>query len=519
MTSPFTRNSTREKDTLAEPQGGAIATGKYGSLIERVPHAENLDFSRAASLVFLAAAAEQDNYIHTSHITAFWRALLLDKRLEQKLRQNLGEDLMGKLASWLELIDGASLENNRAFLHLSRMQGMLQRAFAFSVLAGNGYVLLKQSTAILHGFFAGWAPSGVLERADGSHELAHRHVSFSSFLFHLAASNMGLGEISLKEVAQTPYFTARMRGEGAILAQIASQMPGQRYSRLEKPAEKLMNLIEAVDVKANLHAMHALANACYARALQMNREHGNPFTEAQLRAAALEQVGLSLELGAQPLTKTQKSMNQAAGGILSRLAFVMKSEQLNKLGLMAAQWKTGSARNRVCAVQSWLSLGVASSLLAWFIAWLKGQEEDEDEEKKWRKYGATALLGDLTSIPLAGEGVNYLASLFTGQRVFADNYARTLIDVGAITRSVKKEYEHLAQKKEMDWDAHFNNLTALVRAAGVGGAFSRSPSAVLSGYGALSLSAASGANLTRTSKDLLAALFAPSKKQKGKKKK
>lgn len=74
-------------------------------------------------------------------------------------------------------------------------------------------------------------------------------------------------------------------------------------------------------------------------------------------------------------------------------------------------------------------------------------------------------------------GVNYLASLFTGQRVFADNYARTLIDVGAITRSLKKEYEHLAQKKEMDWDAHFNNVTALVRASGVGGAFSRSPSA------------------------------------------
>lgn len=211
-------------------------------------------------------------------------------------------------------------------------------------------------------------------------------------------------------------------------------------------------------------------------------------------------------------------MNQTAGGILSRLSFVMKSEQLNKLGLMAAQWKTGSSRNCVCAVQSWLSLGVASSLLAWFIAWLKGQEDDEDDEKKWRKYGITALLGDLTSIPLAGEGVNYLASLFTGQRVFADNYARTLIDVGAITRSLKKEYEHLAQKKEMDWDTHFNNLTALVRASGVAGAFSRSPSAVLSGYGALSLSAASGANLSRTSKDLLAALFTPPEKKRKEKK-
>ncbi|XBD73321.1 hypothetical protein ABFY27_10505 [Akkermansia massiliensis] len=185
---------------------------------------------------------------------------------------------------------------------------------------------------------------------------------------------------------------------------------------------------------------------------------------------------MSLELGAQPLTKTQKSMSQAAGGILSKLAFVMKSEQLNKIGLMAAEWKTGSARNRVCAAQSWLALGVTSSLLAWFIAWIKGMEDDDDDkEKKWKKYAASALLGDLTTIPLAGEGVNYLSSLFTGEPVFADSYSRTLIDVQGAARTVKKEYEHLADKKEMDWDQHFNNLTSLARAAGVGGAFSRSP--------------------------------------------
>ncbi|MFG6361089.1 MAG: hypothetical protein K1W09_01540 [Akkermansia muciniphila] len=44
------------------------------------------------------------------------------------------------------------------------------------------------------------------------------------------------------------------------------------------------------------------------------------------------------------------------------------------------------------------------------------------------------MLGDLTSISLAGESVNYLANLFTGQRVSADNYARPLIDVEAIPR-------------------------------------------------------------------------------------
>lgn len=516
----FDRNSTREKDALTEPKTGSIGGGKYGLLIDRVVHSENLDFSKSGTLVFLAAAAEQDNYIYTSHITTAWRALLKNKPLEQKLKQHLGEDMMGKLSSWMDLIDGASLENNRAFLNLSRMQGMLQKAFAISVLAGNGYVLLKQATAILHGFFAGWVPSAILEKADGTRELAHKHISFSSFLFHLAASKLGLGDIAMKEVAATPYFTARMRGEGAMLAQIGNQMPGQRYSQMEKLPEKSMDLIEAVDVKANLLAMHALANAYYARSRSLNRENGSPFTDEELRQAALEQVGMSLELGAQPLTKTQKSMSQAAGGILSKLTFVMKSEQLNKIGLMAAEWKTGSARNRVCAAQSWLALGVTSSLLAWFIAWIKGMEDDDDDKaKKWKKYGATALLGDLTTIPLAGEGVNYLASLFTGEHVFADSYARTLIDVQGITRTITREYEHVADKKEMDWDTHFNNLTALVRAAGVGGAFSRSSSAIVSSYGALSLSAATGANISRTAKDLLTRLFGTPEEDRKKKRK
>lgn len=515
----FDRNSTKEKDALTEPKMGSIGGGKYGLLIDRIIHSENLDFSKAGTLVFLAAAAEQDNYIYTSHITTAWRGLLKNKTLEQKLKQNLGEDMMGKLSSWMDLIDGASLENNRAFLNLSRMQGMLQKAFAVSVLAGNGYVLLKQSSAILHGFFSGWVPSAVLERADGTRELAHRHISFADYLFHLAASKMGLGDIGLKEVMETPYFQARVRGKGAMLAQIGNQTPGQRYSRMEKLPEKAMDLIEWVDVKANLLAMHALANAYYAKAKALNETNGSPFTDEQLRKAALEQVGMSLELGAQPLTKTQKSMNQAAGGILSRLAFVMKSEQLNKLGMMAAEWKTGSARNRVCAAQSWLSLGVTSSLLAWLIAWIKGLDDDDDKEKKWKKYAATALLGDLTTIPLAGEGVNYLASLITGERVFADSYARTLVDVQGIARTVKKEYEHLADKKEMDWDTHFNNLTALVRAAGVGGAFSRSSSAVVSSYGALSLAAATGANISRTAKDFLTTLFRDAEEDRKKKKK
>lgn len=510
----FDRNATQDKDTLASPANGPIGSGKYGMLIPRRLHRENLDWSKSASLVFLAASAEQDNYIYTSHITADWRTLLRDKQLHQKLTLHLGQDTLHKLSCYLDLIDGATLENNRAFLNLSRLQGNLQRAFAYSVLAGNGFVLLKQATAVMHGFFAGWVPTAILEKADGTRELAHRHIGFAEYLYHFARSKLGAGDITIRELAATPWLKARLRGEGDILAQIANQLPGQRHSRLEKFPEKAMALIEKVDVKANLLAMHALANAYYASAKKLNAEQGSPYTDHQLKTAALRQIGHSLELGAQPLTKTQKSIGQAAGGLLSRLAYIMRSEQINKLGLIIAQWKSGSTRNRVSAVQSWLTLGVTSSLICWFIDTLRDTGDDDDKNdqnnhpaKKLRKYGTTALLGDLTSIPLVGEGINYLAASITGERVFADSYSRTLLDIQGITSALKKENAHLTGDKQLTWDKHFNNLTSLARAAGVGGAWSRSPSQTLSTTGSLLLTLATGANISKTAKDLLASLF------------
>lgn len=480
----FDRNTTQDKDTLASPANGPIGSGKYGMLIPRRLHRENLDWSKSASLVFLAASAEQDNYIYTSHITADWRTLLRDKQLHQKLTLHLGHDTLHKLACYLDLIDGATLENNRAFLNLSRLQGNLQRAFAYSVLAGNGFVLLKQATAVMHGFFAGWVPTAILEKTDGTRELA-----------------------------ATPWIKTRLRGEGDILAQIANQLPGQRHSRLEKFPEKAMALIEKIDVKANLLAMHALANAYYASARKLNAEQGSPYTDAQLKTAALRQIGHALELGAQPLTKTQKSIGQAAGGLLSRLAYIMRSEQINKLGLIIAQWKSGSTRNRVSAVQSWLTLGVTSSLICWLIDTLRdtgtGDDDDKNEDpaKKLRKYGTTALLGDLTSIPLVGEGINYLAASITGERAFADSYSRTLLDIQSITSALKKENAHLTGDKQLTWDKHFDNLVKLARAAGVGGIYSRSPSQTLSTTGSLLLTLATGANISKTAKDLLSFVF------------
>ena len=194
----------------------------------------------------------------------------------------------------------------------------------------------------------------------------------------------------------------------------------------------------------------------------------------------------------------------------------MRSEQINKLGLIIAQWKSGSTRNRVSAVQSWLTLGVTSSLICRLIDTLRdtgnGDDDDKNDQnnhlaKKLRKYGTTALLGDLTSIPLVGEGINYLAASITGERAFADSYSRTLLDVQGITSALKKENAHLTGDKQLTWDKHFDNLVKLARAAGVGGIYSRSPSQTLSTTGSLLLTLATGANISKTAKDLLSFVF------------
>lgn len=493
----FDRNSTKEKDTLTDKQVGGIGSGKYAMLIPRVNHTENAEWTKSASVVFLAAAAEQDNYIYTSHITTQWRSLLMNKDFEQKLRSRLGDDVMMKLNAWMNVIDGAALENNRSFLNLSRLQKMFQRAFAFSVLSGNVYVVMKQASAVAHGFIAGYVPSEVLEKANGTREMAYRHIGMGEFAYHFARSKTGLGDISLKELRESDYFKGRVRGKGYMLADVGRQDPGRKRSLAGVPAEKMLDMIEVVDVEANLHSMHALANAFYASAREQNNKAGKPFTDEQLKEMSIRQVGTALEMGAQPLTASQKSMYQASGGLLSNLAFCMKSEAMNKLGMMCSMWASGE---KVASVQAWVALGSMNAALAWLIEWLRGGGDDDD---RWKKYMVTALLGDISAVPILSDSVNQLSAMITGERYLANNYSRALLDVEGITRSIKKEYDHVSGNKEMEWDKRFRNWTTIARAAGAGGAFSTSANAIVSTPGALLLSAATGANVSRFGKDLL----------------
>lgn len=492
----FDRLAVQDKNPLTDGKVNGVGGGKYGMLINRVAHhQEAAKWDMGASMVFLAASLEQDNYIFTSHITDRWRKLLLQREFATKLKAYLGDDVMKKLVAWLDVIDGAPLDNMSAFMNLSHWQGFFTGAWAASVLNGNGYVLMKQASALLHGYAAGYVPEAIKEQDDGVREVAHRHIGLLEFLGHAVAG----GPISDKDLENSPYFQARRTPVGKGVATQGHMDAGRKRSALALPSEKLGEQIEKLDAWLNRKTARALANAFYAASKKLNEQHGGLLTEEQLREGALQAVGRMLELGAQPQTRTQKSIFQNGSGMLGKMTFAMKSESINKLGLMWAQAVRGE---RVSPVAAWVSFGLVNAAIAFLISYLQGDDDD------WKSDVATAatstITGPVSAMPVLGEGIAALASMITGERVYSSNLGRQILDVEGIAAGAKRLYRHHADEREMTWEQYFQTITGLLRASGAGfGAFSRSGSEALSSFGSLALSAAAGANVSRAGKDIL----------------
>ena len=492
----FDRLAVQDKNPLTDSKVNGVGGGKYGMLINRVAHhQEAAKWDMGASMVFLAASLEQDNYIFTSHITDRWRKLLLQREFATKLKAYLGDDVMKKLVAWLDVIDGAPLDNMSAFMNLSHWQGFFTGAWAASVLNGNGYVLMKQSSALLHGYAAGYVPEAIKEQEDGVREVAHRHIGFLEFLGNAVAG----GPISDKDLENSPYFQARRTPVGKGVATQGHMDAGRKRSALALPSEKLGEQIEKLDAWLNRKTARALANAFYAASKKLNEQHGGLLTEEQLREGALQAVGRMLELGAQPQTRTQKGIFQNGSGMLGKMSFAMKSESINKLGLMSAQAVRGE---RVSPVAAWVSFGLVNAAISFLISYLQG--DDDDLGTHLASAGTSTLTGPLSAVPVLGEGIAALASLITGERVYSSNLASQILDVQGIAAGAKRLYRHHADERALTWEQYFQTITGLLRASGAGfGAFSRSGSEALSSFGSLALSAAAGANVSRAGKDIL----------------
>ena len=216
--------------------------------------------------------------------------------------------------------------------------------------------------------------------------------------------------------------------------------------------------------------------------------------EAEVHALCMQSVTRALELVAQPLTQSQKSMLGASTGLFAKMACFMSSEVLNKVGMIVSHVSSGNW-GQALALYGMMSVAEQTVIALWHALL-----DDEDE---WEKNGGWfgAMLGApvamIGGVPMLGAAVEFGYKQATGQRIYAGT-ASGVIDYSAIYRAAKNTWKAVTGEKEMtfaDW-AELILLDAKA-AAYVAGAGAGSRSKAADSVASWLLSVAGVANLSK----------------------
>ena len=496
----------RAKDAgEAVDQVSGVTGGKYGILIARQYHNQQLNWATSASAVFVATMKEQQNYIATAHIGREWRTLLSDRLFERRVRAEIGDAALDMLTGWMKMIEGAVLADAKVNTMMNNMLGKLAKAYAVSRLAGNAYTIMKQASALLNGFVGGYVPERVLAGNELVQELTYRHVGFGEYMAALGKAMAGKTEITMKEVEAAGFIAGRKNVEGSHVEEAAllsswQKVPGKVGRKGRALYEANMDAIGYVDRKANARAALAIAEVVYQQAKKENADGLVP--DAELRRVALETARMMVDRAAQPQLRTQKGYLAAGGGAFGALGnffYMFKSETLNKIGLYVAQMMSGQHRAWIVGA---LSFGVMNSVILALIDWICGRWYDDDDdkwEKRAKSFAGNVLFNDISTVPLLGELPDWLRGKLVGERYWASN---SLVSWGTDTwKYGAREWKNI--EEGASWDKHVTALCGLTRSVGaLGGVGLNGHNAVIGSCCELALAAASLSNTVRFLKDV-----------------
>lgn len=386
-----------------------MGTGaRYGMLIQRVDHRHEVDLSLGASNVFLAACAQQNNYLVMGGMTARWRRLLSNKEFAGALKQRLGDGLFSSLKQMIDLFDGAGVMEAVTQRTMGSLLGMIQNAHAVSVLSAALTTIAKQPSALMHAA-AFKSPARVMKQ--------------------LLLDRAGAGRISFAEMLRKPFFQARFKDD-RVFVELMRMGANAKWTRMAGLARVGMQALEHVDVWSNCASMTALYNLTWQDLEKENRAAAVPMTEDQMEEVCDRTVKNALELVGQPQRLTQRSMMAALGknSLWVRMNCYMGSEALNKVGMTAAIGEKARAEGdgvvkRFGRKMLWLStMSGVEQVILMLLDLMRGNGPDDDELPEWLVYNAlTGLsgLGLLNTLPILGptleEVSGQLNKLITGK--------------------------------------------------------------------------------------------------------
>lgn len=498
----------RAKDTgEVVDQVGGVTGGKYGSLIARQYHNQQLNWSTSATAVFIASMKEQANYIATAHISREWRTLLSDRLFERRLRAEIGDAALDMVHGWCSMIDGAVLADAKVNALLNRFFGRILSAYAVSRLAGNVYTVMKQVSALLNGFVGGYVPERVMAGNELVRDLTYRHIGFGEYLKALSKAVAGKTEIKLEEIEEAGFIQGRVREAGSNLEAAALLAPGQKVpGKVARVARGLyeanMDAIGYVDRKANTRSALAIAEAVYQQAKKENKDGLVP--DAELRRVAIETARMMVDRASQPQLRTQKGYWAAGGGAFGALGnffYMFKSETLGKLGLYVSQMMSGQ---HGAWIKGALCFGVMNSVVLALIDAICGRWYDDDEDKWWKRakgFAGNVLFNDISTVPLVGEAPAWLRAEVFGERRWNNSVVDMVVPFIDMWKYGKQEVKHAG--KGASWDKHVAALCGLARSVGAFGGWGQNSSVgAVASCAELALAGAAISNVVRFVKDV-----------------
>lgn len=394
----------RDRDAMDAERGTGT---RYGMLIQRVSHRDEVNLSMGASNVFLSACAQQNNYLVMGRMTAKWRRLLADRKFANALNQKLGDNRFQAIKQMLDLLDGAGVVEAVTQRSLSSLVSMCQSAHAVSVLSLALTTIAKQPSALMHAS-AFKSPSRVIKQ--------------------LILDRMGRGKIRYRDMLHLSAFQARYRDDRQF-AELMRKGSDATWTRLASLSRFGMSAIEHMDVWSNCASMTALYNLTWQDLEANNRGAAEPMTEEQMREICEQTVKNALELVGQPQRLTQRSMMAALGknNLWVKTSAYMGSEMLNKVGMAVAIGEKSRAEGeravrRLGKKLLWIStMSSVEQVILMLLDLMRGNWPDDDELPEWLVYNAiTGLsgLGLLNTLPILGptleEASSQLNKLITG---------------------------------------------------------------------------------------------------------
>jgi len=193
-------------------------------------------------------------------------------------------------------------------------------------------------------------------------------------------------------------------------------------------AEGAMQLINLADTGSNM--MMTLAYTAKKRELRQT----NQYSEAEIKAIALDHVDDLMERYAQPTNRLSKSLAENTRHPMAQILVMFQSESRKMMsinGLAIRKILTGKGTQskgmaaQQLAVQVVLMNGFIFAISAAYDAFVKGEGEGEDEGEKllanltdWKKLLSTMMADSLSGVPILGEGWSMSWKSIFDQKVF-----------------------------------------------------------------------------------------------------